>query len=895
MDWRDVRRALFPRGEIDRDVRDELEFHIEARVRELVARGWDEGAARRHVLERFGDVEKHGEACRDADTQRVEDERRRETMDALIRDVRLAARTLRRSPVFTVTVIASLALGIGATTAVFGVLEAVVLRSIPFPEPDRLAVVWQNDRATGTIRENASTADYYDYVERSRTFDDLAMLYRGTAVLQRESAPALQLDATQVSRNLLAVLGIEPQLGRGFTESEDRPDGPRAVMLTDATWRDLFGGDPSVIGSNLLIDQGMLGGGGGAISHEVVGVLPAGIDFPSAETDVWLPIRQSPAVATRPNHWIQVVGRLGEGVAMEVAQAEMAGIMADLEVEYANDNANRGAFVEPLADVGRGDARATLWALFAAVMAVLAIASVNVANLLLARGAGRMKELAVLTAVGAGKGHVRRRFFAEALLVSGVASLMGIALAAVGNRGLFRMAPAELQALGRPELNIPVLAFALVVTALIGLSFGLLPTLQAGRLDIQRELKDGRTTQGGRASMGLRRMLVASQLALAVTLLLGSTLLIGTVRNLQRVDPGFRADQTLRLEFVLPAELFPDGMPTYPDWPEVHGALAEVEERAEAVPGVRSAAVALNHPLDPGFTNSFRIEGRPYDPTQGEMTTRLVSPAYFGTAGLEILEGRALTDADRVDAPPVILLNQEAADRYFPDGGALGSRISFWGPTPREVVGIVESEKVHGLTAEAPPSMYISIWQAPPRGGRITLMARTDVPPLSVADVLREAIAEVDESIPVFGVTTMEATLAEAMGRERFASTVLLVFAGVAAFLAVLGVHGVLAYLVAQRRHEVGVRMVLGATRRDVVGMILSQGAWMTVAGILGGFALFVGASGVLQSLLFGVSSTSPGPYVMVGLGLGMAAMSGAAVPAARAASIDPVRSLQSE
>lgn len=895
MDWRDVRRALFPRREIDRDVREELEFHIEERVRELVGRGWDESIARRHVLERFGDVEKHGEACRDADTQRVDDERRRETMEALIRDVRLAARTLGRSPVFTATVVVTLALGIGATTAVFGVLEAVVLRSLPFPQPDRLAVVWQNDRATGTIRENASTADYYDYVERSRTFDDLAMLSSGTAVLQRESAPALQLDATQVSRNLLAVLGIEPQLGRGFIEAEDRPDGPRAVMLTDATWRDLFGGDPSVIGANVLLDQGMLGGGDGALSHEVVGVLPPGIDFPSAETDVWLPIRQSPSVATRPNHWIRVVGRVGEGVAMEAAQAEMAQIMADLEVEYPDDNTNRGAFVEPLSDVGRGDARATLWTLFAAVIAVLAIASVNVANLLLARGAGRMKELAVLTAVGAGKRDVRRRFFAEALLVTGGASLLGIGLAALGNRGLFRLAPAELQALGRPELNIPVLAFALAVTAIIGLGFGLLPTLQARRMDIQRELKDGRTTQGGRASMGLRRMLVAAQLALAVTLLLGSTLLIGTVRNLQSVDPGFQAGETLRLEFVLPAELFPESMATYPDWPEVHGALGAIEERVEAVPGVRSAAVTLNHPLDPGFTNSFQVEGRPYDPTQGEMTTRLVSPGYFGTARLEVLEGRALTDADRVDAPLVVLLNREAADRYFPEGDALGSRLSFWGLPPREVVGIVENERVHGLTVAAPPAMYISIWQAPPRGGRITLMARTDVPPLSVADALREAIGEVDESIPVFGVTTMEATLAEVMARERFASTVLLVFAGVAVFLAVFGVHGVLAYLVAQRRHEVGVRMALGATRGDVVGMILRQGAWMTVAGILGGFALFAGASGLLQSLLFGVSSTSPGPYVMVGLGLGIAAMLGAAVPAVRAASIDPVRSLQSE
>ena len=886
MEWRDVWRALFPRRQIRRDVADELSFHIEGRVRELMDRGWGEEEARRHVLDRFGDVERHEQACRDVDAQRVGAERRRETMGAWIRDLRLAGRTLGRSPLFTVTVVVTLAVGIGATTAVFGVLEAVLLRPLPFPDAHRLAVVWQNDRATGTVRENASTADYYDYVERSRTFEGLAMLSRGTAVLQRDDAPALQLETASVTRGLLPVLGREVALGRNFSEGEDRPDGPRAVILSHRLWTDLLGADPAVLGTLLTIDDR---------PHEIVGVLPEDLRFPSSETDVWLPIRQSPSVATRPNHWVQVVGRLDEGVALAAAQAEMTAIMADLEEEYPGDNVNRGAFVERLTDVGRADVRTTLWLLFAAVVAVLAIACVNVANLLLARGASRTKELAVLSAVGAGVGDVRRRFLAEGLLVGGVAAIGGVTLALLGNRTLFEMAPASLQRLGEPEANLTVLGFALLVSGLVSAGFGLLPWLQAQRLNIQDELKDGRARGSRGVSLGLRRILVAAQLALAVALLLGARLLIETVQNLRGVDPGFQVERTVRLDLALPAGRYPEDMSRYPDWPEIQGFMSSLEERAEAIPGVRSAAVVLNHPLDPGFTNSFQIEGRPYDPTQGEMTTRLVTPGYFETAGLALLNGRTLVDGDRAGSPDVVVLNEAAADRYFPAGDALGSRIAFWGTTFREVVGVVADERVHGLTAEPPPAMYVSMYQAPARGGRLTLMLRTDVPPLTVVQAARDAVHEVDPAVPVFNVATMEETLEEAMGRERFASALLVLFAAVALFLAVLGVHGVLAYLVSQRSHEVGVRLALGATRRDVVAMIMGQGAWMTAAGIVVGLVLFAAASRLLGSLLFGVSATAPGPYLLVGISLAAAAMLGAAVPAIRAASIDPVRSLRSE
>jgi putative ABC transport system permease protein len=308
---------------------------------------------------------------------------------------------------------------------------------------------------------------------------------------------------------------------------------------------------------------------------------------------------------------------------------------------------------------------------------------------------------------------------------------------------------------------------------------------------------------------------------------------------------------------------------------------------------VRSAAVLLNHPLDPGFTNSFRIEGQPYDPSQGEMTTRLVTPSYFETAGVQLVRGRLLDAADRVETPDVILLNRAAVDRYFPDVDPVGQRIGFWGLTFREVVGIVENERIHGLTAEPPPAMYVSMYQAPPRGGKVTLMARTDVPPLSIVDAVRDAMARVDDGVPIFNVATMEATVAEAMARERFASTVLGVFSAVAVFLAILGVHGVLAYLVTQRGHEVGVRMALGADRERVVRMIVRQGAGMAGMGVVGGLVGAWTLSGFLEGLLFGVSATAPWVYLTVAALMGSVAMAATALPAWKAASIDPVMSLR--
>ncbi len=884
MDWRGVWRGLFPRRMLRPDVSDEISFHIEERIRELVTQGWGEYEARKHVLARFGNVDDVEQACLEYDGQRMAANRGRMMMERWVQDLRLAGRALRRAPGFTAVVVLTLALGIGASTAVFSVVESVLLRPLPFRDADELAVVWQNDRATGTVREPASPADFDAYRERSRSFTELGAYYVGTGVFSRPDGPAHLLSMAYVSENIDDVLGVGVQRGRGILAEEDRPGGANVVVLTDGFWRNEFGADADVVGRIVTVDGS---------PFEVVGVLEPDLRFPEPDIDVWLPVRIDPANQNYNSHWAMVLGRMAPGRRVEDAQAEMASIMADLEVERPG-NVNRGAFVEPLAEVGRGDVRAPLWILFSSVLAVLLVACVNVANLLLARGSARRREIAVLRAVGATGSQLLRRFLAEGLIVALVSGLGGLLVARLGLGVLTTFVPPEIARLGDPALNGSVLGFALTLALMVGLGFSVLPAVQNRRGDLQLELRDGRGSVGS-TRLPVRRFLVATQLAAAVVLLITASLLISSVRNLQSVDLGFEAENVLRAHFTVPQARYPRSFDTYPHWPEVIALNRRIVEAAEGLPGVRSAAIGFSHPLERGFTNSFRVEGREYDPAQGEISTRMVTPEYVDAAGLRVVEGRFLSPSDDTESELVVVLNREAVERYFPGGGALGRRIAFWGPTYRTVVGVVDNERIHGLAADPPPAMYVSLLQNPQRGGELSLILRTEVPPLTLVSALREAIVGVDPEIPVYGAATMTETIREAVGRERFITSVLTFFASLAVFLAVLGVHGVLSYLVAQRSHEVGVRMALGATRGDVVRQIVRQGAGMALLGVALGVGGAVAASGILEGMLFGVSATSPWVYLSVAVGLGALAAAASALPARRAASVDPVISLRGD
>ena len=733
MRWRPLLRIISPRKAIEPDVREEIRFHLEERVRELVAEGWSESAALEHVLTRFGDVEEVEAACREYDAQRVYRVTGRMMMEGWKQDLRLALRALRRSPGFAAVVVVTLAVGIGASTAVFSVVESVLLRPLPFEDANELAIVWQNDRATGTVREPASPADYDTYRERSRSFEELGAYYVGTGVLSRSEGPARLLTMAYVTESIDDILGLDVQRGRAILPEEDRPDGANVVLLTDPFWRNEFGADPDIVGRVVTVDGN---------PFEVIGVLEAGVRFPEPGIDVWQPVRIDPANQNYNSHWATVLGRLANGRTMEDAQAEMTGIMTDLEIEIPG-NVNRGAFVEPLSDVGRSEVRGAVWVVFVAVVAVLLIACVNVANLLLARGATRRRELAVLRAVGATRAQLLRRFLAEGMLVAVLSGLGGLLVASLGLRLLTTLVPPEIARLGEVTLNGTVLGFASFLAIAVGLGFSVLPAFQHRSNDVQADLREGRGSDRS-ARLSVRRLLVATQLATAVVLLIGASLLIGSVRNLQAVDPGFESANLLRAHFTIPQGRYPPTFASYPDWPEVIDLNRRIVEAAGEIPGVRSAAIGFSHPLERGFTNSFVVEGRGYDPSQGEMSTRMVTPEYAEAAGLRLVAGRFLDVHDDLASEPVVVINREAAQRHFPGVEPLGQRIRFWGPTFRTVIGVVENEKIHGLAADAPPAMYVSLLQNPQRGGELSLLLRTDVDPRTLVSSLRAAIATVD-------------------------------------------------------------------------------------------------------------------------------------------------------
>ena len=885
-DWQAVWRRLFPAAMVRSDVKAELEFHIQGRVRELIARGWREEDARRETLGRFGDLSRIKADCLELSRQRIERKERRMMWDDLWRDARLAARSLARRPAFSATVILTMVLGVGATAAIFSVVNGVLLRPLPYRESGRLAIIWQNDRATGTVREAASVADYYDFRERSRLFQDMAMFFQRAATFSRPQGQPRRVNLTAATHNLLDVLGVSPLIGRGVSQAEDRPGGELAAVLAEPFWRSAFNGDPGAIGQRIVLD---------GTSFTVVGVLPARLDFPAKNTDLWVPIQQSPASAARNPHFVRVIGRLKPGVGVEEAQQEMVSIAQDLEAEFPA-NRNRGAFVEPLDEVRRGAFRTSLWVLFAAVFSVLLIACANLANLLLASWTGRTREVAVHLALGSGVGRMARRLLIENLMLAVLAAAGGLLVASLGLKALLALAPAALVAAGEVQVDGTVLAFGFLLSLAAGAGFGLVPVLQMRRLDIQSSLQEGRAHGGSAApsKMRIRRLMVAGQMAMAIILLAGAGLLIETLWNLQKVDPGFQAENLLRLDFSLPASRYPRNMRVWPNWPEVNRFNQEAVRRVEAVPGVVSAALTSNHPLQSGWTNGFAIVGRPPDPDKGEMTTRIVTPGYFRTAGVALLAGRLMSQSDRLEAPPVLILNQAAAKRHFPEGDAIGQRIQLWGPTARQVIGIVEDEKMHGLGQEAPPAMYVNLLQAPQRGA-LTLIVRTSGDPLQSVAALRQAIWSIDRSLALYNVSTMDETLAQAVASERFVSVILGIFACLALLLAILGVYGVLSHLVAQRSREVGIRMALGAAPAEVLRMVVSQGLAMTVAGLavglIGAFAL----TRAVAAMLFGVTPTEPSVFAAVALVLAAASLLACLVPARRAAGIDPMATLREE
>ncbi len=824
----------------------------------------------------------------------------------MLRDVRYAARLLGRAPAFAAAAILTLTLGTGMTTAIFSVVNAVLLRPVPYPHADRLVMVWETDRDTGTAHEPGSWPDYVDFERRSRSVDRFAGFIAGEGTLTPDRGEPIRVAGMRVTYSLLPLLGIEPILGRPFTAEDDRLGGPPVVLISERLWDRTFLRDPAVVGRALRLDDR---------PRTVIGVVPGGADFgvlqvlsaadysrgfadrdTRSEVDIWAPLQADPEQLVRDTHPLLMMGRLTPGASVATAQDELASIAADLERAYPSNRA-RGVAIELLSAVIFGPTEPALLVLLAAVGLVLLISCVNVANLLLARGTSRRREVAVRTAVGASGHHLARQFVVENLMLTVVSSTLGVALAFFALRAVVSLAPPEVPRLATVAIDVRVLALALGISIVVGFVFGLLPVAAARRTDLQATLnaEDARGAAGGREGNVMRSALVVAEVALAVVLVTGASLLIKSFWQLRQVDPGFNPSGVLKAEFQLPSSRYPFDFRRWPNLQEIHGFNAALLARTAALPGVEAAALAANHPLDAGFTNSFVIVGREAESRDlPEMSMRTVSPGYFRALRVPLVNGRLLEDSDAPTSPPVALINEAAARRLFADQDPLGHRIAFWGVT-RTIVGLVGDEKMHGLTKAAPIAAYMPLAQAPTRGGGEALLLRVAGNPNALARGVREAIAEIDSGLAVFGVEPLDRTLSESIGTERFLMLLLALFAGLALLLAAIGIHGVLSYSVAQRTREIGIRMALGASPDSVTRLVFGQGARLTACGLAVGLLFGLFFARALAGLLFGVTATDTLTFVAVLVVLALVAALSTWLPARRAVSVDPLVALRQD
>jgi putative ABC transport system permease protein len=882
--------SLVRRGRAERDTEEELRFHVEMEAQKNVQQGMPPEEAQRRARLALGGVAQTHEAVRDARGVRL--------LEDLARDFAFAWRQLRRTPGFAFVAVLTLALGIGANTAIFSIVDGVLLRPAPFDDLDRLMVVWETDRASGTTREPASIPDFADFQQRSRRFQHLAAFAAAEVTITPEAGDPGRVPALAMTHGFLPMLGLRPLAGRVFLPEEDAPGAPDVVVISEALGNEQFGGADAAIGASLRVND---------VPHTIIGVLPRSSDFGILQmlhasaysrgfadrggrtrVDLWLPLRADPARADRGNHPIIVLGRLAADATPALAAEEMGQIAADLERLYPQANDRRGTYVEPVADVVFGPVRPALLVLLGAVALVLLVACSNVANLLLARGAARVREVTVRAALGASMARLTRQFLVESAVLTLGGAALGVLLAWGGLQVLLSLAPSSIPRIDAVTLDGRVLGASLALSMLVAFIAGLVPTLQARRLGLAGAIQGdpGRTGTASREHRRTRSGLVVLELALAVMLMVGAGLLIRSLWRLQGVDPGFASSGVLKAEFQLPPTRYPQSIRNFPEWPEVRRFHAEVLQRLENVPGVTAVTIAGNHPLDGGFTSSITVVGREAEAADWpEPSIRRVDEGYVGTLGVPLVSGRPFSRSDDASAPPVLLINAQARRRFFSGREPLGQQISLWGAA-RTVVGVVGDERFHGQAAAAPPAVYMPTAQAPVTGGSI--LVRTAGDPRDLAPIVRRVVQDIDAGLPLFGIEPLEHTLANSNAQRRFTMLVLGAFAGLALVLAIVGVHGVLSYTVVQRSREIGIRMALGADRRQVRSLVLGEGAVLAGLGLLLGTLGALALSGVLRTMLYGVGRADPGTLAGVAVVLGGVALLASWAPARRAAGTDP-------
>jgi putative ABC transport system permease protein len=801
-------------------------------------------------------------------------------MTRLSRDLRYAFRVLAKNPGFTMVAVFTIALGIGATTAIFSVVDAVLLRPLPYDQPERLVHLWETNPEEGTEPIPVAPANFLDWRKRSRTMAAFAA-YVGPEAGDRSDFNLTggdrpeRIQGSYVSPNLFRLLGVEPALGRTFADDEEGEGRDALVVLGHGLWRRRFGGDPGIVGKTIRLDSREM---------SVLGVMPEGFAFPTEEVEIWVPFGwdYSPM---RQAHIFQAIGRLAPGASLEQARQEMKSIASGLAEEFPDTNTDIEAHLMPLQEWFVGDTRRPLLVLLSAVALVLLIACTNVASLLLARSSVRQREIAIRTALGAGRRQVVRQLLMESLVLSLAGGALGILLAGLGTRLLHVLTPENLQGAG---LDWRVLVFATLLSCVSGLLFGLVPALQTSRPNLVESLKGAGKGEASRSSKGsrFRDSLVGLEVALALVVVIAAALLIQSFRRLQEVDPGFEYRNVLTASISLPPA-------QYSEPAQLNGFLRTALERAGSLPGVVSVGSTPLLPLRGlWWSGDFSVEGQPPVPSGQEQKVRRkeVSPGYFNTLQVPVVAGRPFQDSDDAEAPPVVMVNQTLARRYFGDRSPIGARIKFAlasdEATWRTIVGVTADEKQDGIDAEVVPEVYQPYMQRPQN--IITLVIRTAGDPMQLAPELQREIRAIDATLPVYDIRPLQDVYQESMARRRLTTLLLSSFAAIALVLSVVGIYGLVSYGVSQRRQEIGIRMALGAQGRDVLGLILKRGMLPVVLGIAGGLAAAFVATSLLASLLFGVESRDPATFLSIPLLLAAVALLACIVPAMRAARQSP-------
>ncbi len=792
----------------------------------------------------------------------------------------------RSAPLFTGIAVATLALGIGANTAIFSFVQGVLLAPLPYPEPERLVTVWENHTARGgPEQEWTGLAALEDWQAESRAFAGLAG-FSGWQPNLTGAGEAERLPGLQVSDEYFQVLGIEPARGRAFAPAEGRSGAPRVVILTHELWRRRFGGDPRLLGGTIALN---------GEPHTVVGILAPGAEAPIGTTaEVFRPLRFDPAEPDYGNYYLRVIGRLREGLGAAAARDDMARVLTRIAERQPAAYRGVDALVLPLLDTVVGPAKRALLVLLAAVGLVLLIACANVAHLLLVRASARGREMAIRTALGAGRGQIVRQLLTESLLLAGAGGALGLLLG-VWSIGLLRsLAPAEAPRLDGVGVDLPVFAFTLAVSVAAGLLFGLAPALQAARPDLVRSFKEGSRAAGsGRATRRLRGALVAGEVALSLTLLVAAGLLIQSFVRVLAVDPGFRPRDLLLARLALPDA-------DYPEDAQVAAFYDQLLARLAQRPDVEAAAAVSLTPLSGSESDwNFLIEGQPLpEPGQEPATAyRAATPDYFRTMGIPMLRGRALAPEDRLGAPPVVVVNQTFAERWFAGRDPLGRRIRMGSLESEEpwstIVGIAGD--VHHRGLDQPPRDEVFLPHAQFPGRAMTLVLRAAGDPLALIPAVRAEVRALDRNVPVAEPEVMAEVVSSSVATSRFTTALLLAFAAIALLLAAVGIYGVTAYTVAQRAQEIGVRMALGADRRRVLVLVVRQGMAPILAGIAAGLAGAFAATRALSSMLFEVSPQDPRTFAGVALLLAAVALLANVLPAREATEVQPVVALRNE